>query len=302
MAQTTYQADVNRAKRFLFGLLDSYIPEEGKTWLETKLDELQTNFSSKDFYLAFSLVSRKVGSGKFHLQKEQIQEANQLREGFNPANFDTTQVARILLALSIPDQNEDDYISILNTLFSTGEVQELVALYSGLPLYPHPELLRSRASEGVRTNMTIVFDSLVLNNPFPADYMDEDAWNQMVLKAVFMERPLDKIYGIDKRANKNLAGMLSDYAHERWAAKRYVTPELWRPVGPFIDEKILQDIERLFNEGKDVEQQAAALASLQSNNEKAKSLLDKFPELKSAVVSREINWHTVAAQWYERKI
>ena len=55
----------------------------------------------------------------------------------------------------------------------------------------------------------------------------------MILKAIFIERPLYKIYGLDKRMNKPLAEMLVAYVNERWAAGRDVTPELWRLVVPF---------------------------------------------------------------------
>ncbi len=66
----------------------------------------------------------------------------------------------------------------------------------------------------------------------------------MILKAVFVGSPLDLIQGIDHRANPELARMLTAYAHERWAAKRPVIPELWRPVGRFADAEILADLEK----------------------------------------------------------
>jgi len=66
-------------------------------------------------------------------------------------------------------------------------------------------------------------------NPYPADYFDDLAWNQMVLKALFVGS-LHLIYGLDTRANSHTSDG-NDYAHERWAAKRSVSPEIWRLVG-----------------------------------------------------------------------
>lgn len=287
-------AQTNESQSFLQSLLTQQASPESLQWLQQKSEKLRYEFSEKEFYLAFSLLPRFFGKEKLSLTESQLHQANHLRTGFNPADFTVVQIARILLALSIPKEDSERFLKILNTLFSTGEVSELVALYSALPLMSHPESLKTRAAEGIRTSMTVVYDAVALNNPYPADYLDEDAWNQMVLKAVFMERPLDKIYGIDNRANKQLARMLSDYAHERWAASRYVTPELWRPVGPFLEERLLKDMERLLEKGDELEQQAAALAVKSSSFLKAREMLFSKPELKARAEKNEFDWKTIS--------
>lgn len=119
-----------------------------------------------------------------------------------------------------------------------------MALCLALPLLPHPEQHRERAAEGVRSNMTAVLAAVALRNVYPAEQFDDPAWNQMVLKAAFEGLPFRTIYGLDERANPTLSRMLVDNAHERWAADRPVSPELWRPVGPFGEGEAVDAEER----------------------------------------------------------
>lgn len=96
---------------------------------------------------------------------------------------------------------------------------EAIALYQSLFLLPYPEKFKLRAAEGIRTNMTSVFNAVTLHNPYPAEYLDDLAWNQMILKALFVGTLLHPIYGLKQRNNQQLSQMLLDYARERLAAK-----------------------------------------------------------------------------------
>jgi hypothetical protein len=89
---------------------------------------------------------------------------------------------------------------------------------------------------------------------------DEAGWNQLVLKALFIETALAPVQGLDRRANPTLMRMLCDYAHERWAAGRPVSPELWRCVGPFADGPAREDLARVLRTGTDAERAAAGAA------------------------------------------
>ena len=109
-------------------------------------------------------------------------------------------------------------------------MQESVALYQTLPLFSPRELLKARAAEGIRSNMTAVFEAVALRNPYPAVYLEEGAWNQLVLKAFFVGSDVRQIVGLDQRANATLRRMLVDYANERRAAGRSVDPQLLQMV------------------------------------------------------------------------
>ena len=58
----------------------------------------------------------------------------------------------------------------------------------------------------------------------------------MILKAIFVGSSLAQVQGLNRRANLALAQMLVDYAQERQAANRPITPELWQLVKPFVKE------------------------------------------------------------------
>src|SRR5690606_5500529 len=119
-------------------------------------------------------------------------------------------------------------------------------------------------------------------------------WNQMVLKCLFIGVPLWPIVGLDERINEALMRMLCDYAHERWAAGRDVSPELWRCVGPVADEKALDDLAKVLREGTELERQAAALSLVGNERPEAKALLDAHAELASRARSGQVAWETIA--------
>ena len=112
----------------------------------------------------------------------------------------------------------------------------------------------------MRSAVKPVFEAVAHRSPYPREIFDESAWNQMVLKALFIGSELAPIQGLDERANPDLAEVLLDYAHERWAAGRSVSPELWRCVGPFAHGRALKDLERVAATGT-TEDAAAAGAS-----------------------------------------
>jgi hypothetical protein len=141
---------------------------------------------------------------------------------------------------------------------------------------------------------------VICNNPYPYEFLSEPAWNQLVMKAFFTEKPIHLIYGLDARANQDLAKILTDYAHERWAAHRTIHPQLWRCVGKFINEDNFKDIERTAGSEHEVERLAALLACSSSSFLLAKELLNRHPEVKEAIERGEVTWRTVAEKQEER--
>jgi hypothetical protein len=261
---------------FLEQLLAGRIDEKAAAWLAPKLTGLRAAFAKKEFYLAFVAVPRFVGKAALHPTATELAEADQLRPGFDPSQWEVAQTVRTLLLLTLPAEDEAEYMATLDQLFSTGDVNELVALYAALPLLAYPSAHAKRAAEGVRTNMTVVFEAVALRNPYPAECLDDNAWNQLFLKAVFTGRDIGQVVGVKARANATLAKICSDYAHERWAASRPVVPELWLPVAPFLDDRLLADMERLLASGDPAQRAAAVAVCTESTLPAAKALLARY--------------------------
>nr|AOW70738.1 hypothetical protein [Monodopsis sp. MarTras21] len=152
-------------------------------------------------------------------------------------NWTNLELARIYFLIKITDKFEQEYEYIIENLFKTADINELVALYKSFPYLPQPQKFLFRAQEGARSNINLLFDAIALNNPYPMNFFNENSWNQLILKAFFIESDVKQIIGIERRANSSLVTLLTDFASEKSAAGRTVDPELWNLI------KISQNVE-----------------------------------------------------------
>ncbi|MES2378384.1 MAG: EboA domain-containing protein [Bacteroidota bacterium] len=244
----------------------------------------------------FAMLPRKTGKAVINITPEQSQQIQQAVPGFSVDGWTIDRLGRAYLLMNLDSADQSQYFKSIENLFLAAEMGELVALYSTLPLLAYPEIWIKRCSEGIRSNIGDVLAAIMYNNPYPAKYLDQAAWNQLILKAFFTDKDINKIIGVDERTNKDLAYIISDYAHERWAAGRELNPLMWRMVGPFIDDKLFEDIKRLFDDGKLTDRKAGALAIAASNYPAAKALLNKYPELETAIQNKNLSWETLTGQ------
>ena len=224
---------INQVTSLLHGWLKPRASTAGLAWLNYNIQEITQGAADKTFFTSFSAVPRYLGKEKLNLSIIDLEAANKIISGWKPVNWTVDQVGRTLLLLSYPSQDSDKYVATIDKILAAADVGETIAFYQSLSLLPHPEKFQLRAAEGIRTNMTSVFNAVALNNPYPAEYLNDLAWNQMILKALFVGTPLHPIYGLERRNNQQLCQMLLDYADERLTARRTVNPELWELVVPF---------------------------------------------------------------------
>lgn len=272
------------------GIIKNNVSPDTWLWLQ-QFNKLPNDYSALN--TAFMIIPRKTGKSAISI--DNLQSHLSPDAIINPfKNWTIDRLCRVWLLLQWDTTDKDKYYQTIENLFLSAEMNEVVALYSALPFFAYPEIWTKRCAEGIRSNIGSVLEAIMYNNPYPLLYLDQAAWNQLILKAFFTEKNVPLIIGIDKRANKELALILSDYARERWAAGRKVNPTLWRLVARFIDEKIFEAI-KIGLAGDDMaEKEAIALAISESRFDPAKQWLSNIPELKSVVTDKALNWDKVS--------
>lgn len=295
VAGETFVDRAGLVKKYLEDFLKEELLPASWNWLEEKTS---ATGSVAQFNLAFAAVPRVVGKVPINLSKDRESEIVQLLEGFTFKGWTIDRVCRVVILLNLDASDAKKYTSTIEDLFLTAEMHELVALYSALPVLAYPKHWQKRCAEGIRSNIGDVLQAIMCNNPYPSENLDLAAWNQMVLKAFFTEKPVHQIIGLDKRGNKELALILSDYAHERWAAHRPVNPLLWRCVARFVDERIYPDIERIAGSKNSFDMMAAALVCRESHYPPAKNIVNTHPFLRSLIEDNTLTWEKVAQVVY----
>lgn len=279
-----YSYPAERLKAIISEIIQQQLPPAIWQWLQ----------EPAAFNKTFVLIPRKTGKADIVVSEEKSKALQQTRPRFSVNGYSIDRLCRVWLLLQSDTTNEEYYLERTDHLFLAADVNELIALYGALPVLAYPEKWAKRCAEGIRSNIGAVLETIICDNPYPSEYLSEAAWNQLVLKAFFTEKDIDRIIGLDKRANKSLADTLCDYAHERWAASRTVHPQLWRCVSPFIDAHNFSDIQKVAGSNDPVEQKAALLACNGSSYQPAKTLLNQFPEINKAIQSGKLNWHSLA--------
>lgn len=264
---------------------------QGNAWLGERRAALRARPDARMLAIALGLAPRKVGKAALDLSADDLAMAEQVRPGWLPQGLSLDQAARLTLLLEA--SVADDFPALLKRVLTTSDLAEQIALYRGLPLYPEPARLTLLAVEGLRSAVRGVFESVAHDNPFPAEHFSQEAWNQMVLKALFIGAALAPIVGLDRRWNADLAHMLLDYAAERAAAGRPISPELWRGIGRFADAAHIERLAGLLDSGDALERQAAALALNDAGPSGQARLRADQPEYARMIAANEIGWNAI---------
>ncbi|WP_276391107.1 EboA domain-containing protein [Eudoraea chungangensis] len=273
----------------LSSILNKNLSVETQQWYHEKVSQIIEKKSAKDLYLFYSLLRREIPKDSILVNSLSKED----QEIIHLEKINLLELSRIVVLIKILLADESFFSSKVSKLIEVADTSELEAFLKYLVYIPNPSTYRSVGVEALRTNIETIFCAIALNNPYPSSYFNDQQWNQMYLKAAFMQLDLSKILDIDKRSNRDLTRIISDYAHERWAASRKIDPYFWRPVSGFMEAIVLGDMKHLLQSEDKAENYAAALCCLNSESPDALELLDKYPEIKKEISSKSISWNNL---------
>ncbi|TCK84862.1 EboA domain-containing protein [Albibacterium bauzanense] len=233
-----FNYNFNILNNLFHSIIQSSVDPETLIWLQEKADLANGNEPFSKFIIAFSIVSRKVPKEEVKLSDKDADTINGVIPHFSISKWSLKKVCRVWLIMQIDSSDEASYISKIEELFRDADMNELATLYAALPILAYPEHWEKQCAVGIRSNIGYVLDAVIMDNPYPAEYLNEEAWNQLILKAIFTDKDISRIIGLEKRVNENLVKALRDYADERKAAGRTINPELWEIVDLFEQKKI----------------------------------------------------------------
>lgn len=277
-----------QARDLILGWLDGRLEPASAEWLRAQCAILGSGAPDRVLHLAFGQALRRAGKEPLSASAEEQAAAHAVHPGWDLHDWSREQAARAALLLSLPASGES--VRAVLALFQTADLGEHVALVRGLFLLPDAPRFLHIAREGIRSNMGDVFGAISQRNPYPAEHFDEIAWNQMIVKCLFVGLPLRTVFGFDRRANAELSRMVLGLVRERWAAGRPISPEAWRCVGPFAEADGLEALETALDKG-DTDRRGAALGLKTVPGGRGLAVLTaKAPELVPLLQAGTLTW------------
>ncbi|MCB1755540.1 MAG: EboA domain-containing protein, partial [Gammaproteobacteria bacterium] len=143
------------------------------------------------------------------------------------SHWTRTDLGRIVLTGSALMAADTDPFELIRKVFAYSDNNEKRSLVLGLYWLLEDERLGGFLEDVQRVNALDIFTALALDNPLPARYYADAPFNQLVLKSLFQNLPIDRIVGLQERRNAELVRMCDDYLHERRLAGREIPASLW---------------------------------------------------------------------------
>jgi hypothetical protein len=267
--------ETNEIARVIDRLLRARVPEDARRWLAGATQEIASGVDDLRFTSLLSLASRPTPRAALEPNADEREACSEALVGWNPERWQLLETVRAALILARPDLQQPGCIAALEDAFLCADAGELCALYRALPLLPDPARFATRMGEACRSNMAPVFEAAAFDNPFPSRHFDDIAWRQLVIKAVFIEAPLWRVFELDARLDPELARMTLDFIDERRSAGRSVQPQAWLCLGEHADERGIESIAQELR-GQDATGRGAAAFALARTGEVAR-LSDLLP-------------------------
>jgi hypothetical protein len=145
--------------------------------------------------------------------------------------------ARVLLLTAMGERAEAE----LAELYRFGDAAERRGLLRALPFLPVGDRGLGLTDDAIRTNDTRLIAAAL--GPYATEHLPDAAYDQAVLKCVFVGVPIEGLDGIPERVTPDGARMLAAFVHERVAAGRDVPAAVWTVIDKYPHAEEIAAIE-----------------------------------------------------------
>jgi hypothetical protein len=212
----------------LWSALEQRTTPEGLAWVRESVAAVEADAAA--VRSRFPMAGRKVGRGTL----DPAADADDVHA------WTVDDAARTLLLIALGDRVEAE----LRDLYRFGDAAERRGLLRALPHLPVGDRALDIVDDAIRTNDTRLVAAAL--GPYATEHLDDAAYDQAVLKCVFIGVPIAPLDGLPARATAETARMLAAFVHERVAAGRDIPAEVWDVIDrhPPADELAAIEAER----------------------------------------------------------
>lgn len=214
----------------LLELIQRAVPEAAFAAFSEQLERCRPAWKLTQFLNLFSSTARTLG--RYPLGADTTWVSN--GTGDLPlVGMTSDSAARIWLLCALASALPTELATVLEATYDEGDSLEKIAVIRTLSLLPFPERFVEIARDAGRINEISMFGALACNNPYPARYYPELAWNQLYMKAVFLDLPLAQMLGARERDNAELSRMALQYIEQQESAGRRFPADLFSAIAAF---------------------------------------------------------------------
>jgi hypothetical protein len=205
-------------------------PTSGARWLEDMVDALATRSTPGQLRDVFPSVRRWVGDKA--LPDTAVETIAGPEDEVSLGGWTADEASRAALLVAASRADARALPELVEAVYHEGDSREKRAVIRALPLLPEGQRFLGLALDAGRRSETTLFEAVACGNPFPARHYPELEFNKLVMKAAFVGVALDRIVGLDRRGNPELARMGMDYVSEQESAGRRAAPGIWLAIAP----------------------------------------------------------------------
>jgi hypothetical protein len=201
---------------------------DGRAWFEAAVAG-EAVVDHEHFWLTFGQAPRRLGRVAVSLAGDERASLGALGLGHTLDGWRLDELVRVAWLLSAADVLAPGaFERLVEATWRRGDSLVARVVLKALPLLPRPERFLILALEGARSSLRLVFEALARDNAYPATYFHEVHFNQLVVRAVAADLPLDRIVGVRERVNPELVRLTRAHVALRRAAGRAVPAALDR--------------------------------------------------------------------------